>query len=125
MTIIIIGAGFAGAACAWWLTQLGVKDVVVLEREDMPGIHASGLNAGLARRFEEDKVVAPLAEEGVNFILNPPKGFVDGKLIESNGSLLLNPPHPPFLKGGKGGLYRHHHQRRRRVGAGDRETGWR
>lgn len=95
MSVIIIGAGFAGSACAWWLSRYGVRDVIVLEKEEMPGIHSSGLNAGLARRYEEDPVVAPLAAEGVDFILDPPEDFVEGKLIEQNGSLLLNPLNIP------------------------------
>src|SRR3989338_9968700 len=82
MSIVIIGAGFAGASCAWWLTRLGVRDVVVLEREEMPGLHASGLNAGMARSYEEDETIAPLAREGIDFILNPPEGFTDKPLIE-------------------------------------------
>ncbi|OGQ48689.1 MAG: hypothetical protein A3I09_01570 [Deltaproteobacteria bacterium RIFCSPLOWO2_02_FULL_47_10] len=91
MTVIIIGSGFAGASCAWWLARLGVRDVIVLEREEMPGLHASGLNAGMARSYEEDETIAPLAREGIDFILNPPEGFTDKPLIECNGSLLLNP----------------------------------
>ena len=105
--IVIIGAGFAGAACAWWLAQKGAKNVVVLEREEMPGLHASGLNAGMARRFEEDEDIAPLASEGIDFILNPPAGFCDVRLIECNGSLLLNPLLiPPLKKGGMGGFFK-------------------
>lgn len=90
-TIFIIGSGFAGASCAWWLSRLGAHNVVVFEREEMPGLHASGLNAGMARSFEEDEVLAPLAREGIDFILNPPAGFTERPLIECNGSLLLNP----------------------------------
>ncbi len=102
--MVIIGAGFAGAACAWWLARLGAKNIVVLEREEMPGLHASGLNAGMARRFEEDEDVAPLASEGIDFILNPPAGFCDSKLIECSGSLLLNPPSPLRGEGGEGAI---------------------
>lgn len=98
MSTIIIGSGFAGAACAWWLARLGAKDIVVLEREEMPGVHSSGLNAGLARRYEEDKTLAPLASEGVDFIITPPKGFVDKPIIEQNGSLLINSQPVPDCK---------------------------
>lgn len=89
MTTVIIGAGFAGASIAWWLARFGVKDVIVLEREEMPGLHASGVNASMAREFEEDAAISPLAEEGVEFIRKPPKGFSENNLIELNGSLLL------------------------------------
>lgn len=41
----IIGGGIAGAAAAWQLTELG--SVVLLEREDALGYHASGRSAAL------------------------------------------------------------------------------
>src|SRR3989338_19875 len=76
MTVIIIGSGFAGASCAWWLARLGVRDVIVLEREEMPGLHASGLNAGMARSYEEDETIAPLARRGgYIFFFDPAGGF--------------------------------------------------
>ena len=90
MAIVIIGAGFAGASVAWWLARLGVKNVVVLEREEMPGLHASGVNASMAREFEEDTVISPLAEEGAEFIRKPPNEFSENQLVELSGSLLLS-----------------------------------
>src|SRR5438105_2807201 len=45
--VVIVGAGFAGAATAWALARAGVRDLVVLEREAAPGAHASGRNAAL------------------------------------------------------------------------------
>jgi D-arginine dehydrogenase len=63
--VLIIGAGFAGAATAWALTQRGVKDVVVLEAEAIPGKHGSGRNAAMARRVIEDPILSDLATESV------------------------------------------------------------
>ena len=42
---IVIGAGFAGAATAYHLTQRGVSDILLLDQEAIPGFHASGRNA--------------------------------------------------------------------------------
>ena len=42
---VIIGAGFAGAATAYHLTQRGVGNILLLERESIPGFHSSGATA--------------------------------------------------------------------------------
>ncbi len=89
MSIVIIGGGFAGASLAWWLTRYGIRDITILEREEMPGIHSSGLNAGMTRGFDEDEKIAHFAWEGAEFIRNPPAGFSETRLIEINGSILL------------------------------------
>ncbi len=59
--VVIIGAGFAGAATAWALAQAGVGAGVILEQEDTYGVHASGRNAALLRLVEEDPIVRALA----------------------------------------------------------------
>ncbi|MBI2341158.1 MAG: FAD-binding oxidoreductase, partial [Deltaproteobacteria bacterium] len=89
MSIVIIGCGFAGASFAWWLARYGVRDITILEREEMPGTHSSGLNAGMTRGFDENEKIAHFAWEGAEFIRNPPEGFSETKLIDVNGSLLL------------------------------------
>ncbi|MHC5010337.1 MAG: NAD(P)/FAD-dependent oxidoreductase [Planctomycetota bacterium] len=50
---VIVGAGLAGAATAFHLAQRGVRDIVLLEREAVPGVHASGRNAALIRESTE------------------------------------------------------------------------
>lgn len=59
--VVIIGAGFAGVSTAAALAGRGVARGVVLEREAVPGAHASGKNAGIARHVEFDPVVRELA----------------------------------------------------------------
>ncbi len=63
--VVIVGAGFAGAATAAALTARGVGDVLILEAEAVPGAHGSGRNAGMARRVIEDPVLAAAATESV------------------------------------------------------------
>lgn len=86
---IIIGAGFAGAATAYHLTQRGLRNLLVLEAEDSPGLHASGRNASLAFQQLSDGAEGRLAVEGRRFIGDPPDGFCDHPLLRSCGSLLL------------------------------------
>lgn len=85
--VIIIGAGFAGTAVAWHLTGNGVSDIIILEREELPGMHASGQNASMVRQFEEDPVIARHTFAGAEFIINPPQSW--GKIIDQVGSLIL------------------------------------
>lgn len=63
--VVIVGAGFAGAATAAALAARGVRDVLILEAEAVPGTHGSGRNAGMARRVIEDPVLAAAATESV------------------------------------------------------------
>ena len=61
----MIGTGFAGASVAAALTRSGVTRGLVLEREQLPGTHASGRNAAMARQLETDPLLRKLAVEGV------------------------------------------------------------
>lgn len=60
---VIVGAGFAGAATAWHLRRAGCRDVVILEREALPDVHASGRNAAMLRERMEQPELQALATE--------------------------------------------------------------
>ena len=47
--IVIVGAGIAGAATAFFLAQRGFGRVVLLEREPVPGVGSTGRNAAILR----------------------------------------------------------------------------
>ena len=87
--VVIIGGGFAGAATAYALARAGVDGVLILEREDVCGYHASGRNAALGRQLAEDDEVTALTTRGAAFLRNPPAGFADTPLQAQNGSVLL------------------------------------
>jgi D-arginine dehydrogenase len=87
--VVIVGGGLAGAATAWALAQRGVRDVTVLEREDLLGLHASGRNAGMCRQIAEDDRWTSLCARGARFLRQPPDGFAPRPLMEVTGSLLL------------------------------------
>jgi glycine/D-amino acid oxidase-like deaminating enzyme len=70
--VVVIGAGFAGAATAYHLVRLGVRDVVLVEQETMAGVHASSQNAGMARQTALAPAITPLAMEAVSFLREPP-----------------------------------------------------
>ncbi len=87
--VVIIGAGFAGAATAYHLTLRGVRKVLLLEREPIPGVHASGRNAALVFQVMENLEEARLAIEGGRFYAAPPVEFGEDPLFRQSGSLLV------------------------------------
>ncbi|GAB4118357.1 MAG: FAD-dependent catabolic D-arginine dehydrogenase DauA [Acidobacteriota bacterium] len=64
--VIIVGAGFAGAATAYHLTRLSPSTrVLILEREEVPGFHASGRNASLVLQSVENPRIRRMVAQSV------------------------------------------------------------
>jgi len=87
--VAVIGAGFAGAASAWFLARRGITDVLVLDQETLPGVHSSGRNAAMVRQVVPDPAIAALAREGAAFIRSQPVEWQSHAPYRQNGSLLL------------------------------------
>ena len=85
---VVVGAGLAGGAVAWALARRGWR-VVLVEREERPGQHASGRNAGLVRRIERDPDVARLARAGAALLAAPPADLSSRPLYRRTGSRLI------------------------------------
>jgi D-arginine dehydrogenase len=79
--VVIVGGGIAGAALAYFLTERGVTDIVLLERESQHGYHSTGRSA--ATLVEKDPIapVQQLKAMGGQFLRNPPSGFSDNVLL--------------------------------------------
>lgn len=86
--VVIVGAGFAGAATAFYLARRGVKNVVVVEREQVPGYHASGRNAALGFSSIDEPEAAQLAREGLAFIRSEATELAGQTIFRPCGSLL-------------------------------------
>lgn len=86
---VIIGAGFAGAATAYHLARRRWGDVLLLEREEKPGVHSSGRSAGMIRQVVSDPALLSLAREGACFFKDPPDDWPGGMPFDPSGSLLL------------------------------------
>ena len=86
--VAVIGGGFAGAATAAALATAGAGPGVILEREALPGTHASGRNAALARQVEFDEVIRSLAIDGVQRM----RAHADagrGTLVDDRGGVYI------------------------------------
>jgi D-arginine dehydrogenase len=87
--IVIIGAGFAGAATAYHLARRGRADVLLIEQESIPGFHSSGRNAAMMRQCVPDPDLATLTRDGATFLRNLPSDWPEPVGFKQNGSLLL------------------------------------
>jgi glycine/D-amino acid oxidase-like deaminating enzyme len=86
---IVVGGGIAGASVAWHLARSGREDVMVVEREESPGTHASSQNAAMVRSLELESGFASLALEGADFWRDLPAELDAPGRFRKVGSLLL------------------------------------
>ena len=86
---VVVGAGFAGAATAFHLTQMGMSNVVVLEQEAVPGMHASGRNAAMIRQVVSGESISSLARGGAAFLRNLPDWWPVETSFQQIGAFLL------------------------------------
>jgi len=97
--VIIIGAGMAGAATAYFCTVKGLRDVVLLEKEKIAGTQSTGRNASILRTMIPDPPVNRIARESAGFFHNPPEGFASVPLVNKVGVFLAaRAEHAPTLK---------------------------
>ncbi len=90
--VAIVGGGIAGASLAYFLAERGVTDVVILEREDMPGTHATGRSASVLFELDPIPTLRHLKALGGVFLRDPPAGFSEHPVLEQAGVLELYGP---------------------------------
>jgi D-arginine dehydrogenase len=85
---LIIGAGIAGAAAAFELTEAapGAR-IAVVEREDTPGYHATGRSAALFVETYGGPLIRALVRGSRSFLETPPAGFAEYPLLGTRGVL--------------------------------------
>ncbi len=88
-SVAIVGGGIAGAAAAFALTRKGMRDIVILEREQIVGTHSTGRNAAILRTLIPDSLLRSIARESARFYRNPPEGFCSHPLLDPVGIFLV------------------------------------
>lgn len=86
---LVLGAGMAGAAAAYFLGDHGT--VVVLEREDRTGYHATGRSAALYTETYGNAAIRALTVASGRFFRAPPPGFATARLLTPRGLLMVAP----------------------------------
>jgi D-arginine dehydrogenase len=86
---IIIGCGIAGASLAYFLAERGMRDILILEREEQPGYHATGRSAAVLVEFDLVPSVQQLKILGAQFLRNPPEEFSENPLLQPSGILVM------------------------------------
>lgn len=84
---LVIGAGIAGSAAAYWLAQHG--SVHVLERESQPGYHSTGRSAAQFMESYGSPQVRALTRASRAFLQQPPAGFTDQPILIPRDTLII------------------------------------
>jgi D-arginine dehydrogenase len=84
---IIVGAGMAGASCAYFLSGKG--SVLLLEMESQPGYHTTGRSAALFAPSYGNAQIRALSVGGQPFFFEPPAGFCDSPLLTPRGAMFI------------------------------------
>src|SRR5713101_5324268 len=87
--VIIVGGGIAGASLAYFLAERGVTDVLLLEREEQPGYHATGRSAATLAELDPITTLHALKVLGGQFLRQPPAGFAETPLLLRSGVMVL------------------------------------
>jgi len=87
--VVIIGGGIAGASLAYFLTERGVTNVALLERESQHGYHSTGRSAASLVEFDPIPAVQALKAMGGKFLRNPPAGFADNPVLIPTPVMIL------------------------------------
>ena len=82
--ILIVGAGFAGASTAYHLSRRSARSITIVEKEEVPGFHASGRNASLLMQGAEIRDIRTLIVRSREAF-----GGIPGVVLDANGSVLL------------------------------------
>ncbi len=85
--IVIIGAGIAGASLAAEIG--GAASVLIIEREEFPGYHATGRSAAFWTESYGGPQVQPLTRASGQWFSNPPADFAADPILTRRGALTI------------------------------------
>lgn len=86
--VIIIGAGIAGAATAYFLARRRLRNILLIEKEKVAGAQSTGRNAAILRTMIPNPLLNRLARQSAGFYRHPPEGFSSERLLNPVGVYL-------------------------------------
>lgn len=89
--VVVIGAGIAGASVAFELQRRGIR-TLLLEREELPGYHATGRSAAVYLKSYGNPTIRALTAAAEAFYRQPPAGFADHPLLAARGFVAIARP---------------------------------
>ena len=98
--VLIVGAGLAGASTAYHLSQSFSGSILVVERESIPGAHASGRNASLILQSVAASPIRKAVAASRKFYESRTKEFgfrMQGSLLLGEQSQLEKLRHPDLI----------------------------
>lgn len=87
--VIIIGCGIAGASLAYFLSERGLSNILILEQEEQPGYHSTGRSAAILAEIDSVPSVLQLKLMSADFLRNPPPGFSEIPILTKSGILAM------------------------------------
>jgi D-arginine dehydrogenase len=93
--VIVLGAGMAGASVAAELAP--GRRVLLLEREEQPGLHATGRSAAMFFESYGNATVRALTRASREFLEHPPAGFADTPLLSPRSAMFVADAERIFL----------------------------
>lgn len=82
--VLIIGAGIAGASAGYALATR--QRIILLERENQPGYHATGRSAAMFTETYGNAAIRAITKASRAFLTMPPAGFTDHPLMTPRGA---------------------------------------
>ncbi|MBI4519175.1 MAG: FAD-binding oxidoreductase [Deltaproteobacteria bacterium] len=86
--VVIIGGGIAGASFAYFLSERGMSDVLLLERESQPAYHSTGRSAASVVEWDPVPELQALKAQGAAFLRHLPAGFSENPVLFQSGILV-------------------------------------
>ena len=88
---VVIGGGALGASIFYYLTKLGMRDVVLLEKGDLAS-GSTGDSAAFVRQHYSNEVSIRLVKRSLEFFQGFSDEFDGADVFKSTGWLFLVPP---------------------------------
>jgi len=85
--VLVIGAGIAGAGCAYEIARHAT--VALVEREPQPGYHTTGRSAALYTRTYGNETMRALTRASFGFLSSPPAGFAEIPILSPRATALV------------------------------------